>query len=59
MRWRPDAQLRAADALYTGDLYVPTSFHLQAQQGDVALKVHVKNVCFKYSMCFRGMLQVF
>jgi hypothetical protein len=32
--------------------------HSQApsQQGDVALKAHVANICFK---CFRGMLQVF
>jgi hypothetical protein len=29
------------------------------QQGDVTLKAHVANVCFKYFRCFIGMLQVF
>jgi hypothetical protein len=29
------------------------------QQGDVALRAHVGNVCFKCFICFKGMLQVF
>jgi len=49
----------AADASATSALSsssAMTSIHPPKQQGDVALKTHVANVCFK---CFRYMLQMF
>jgi hypothetical protein len=51
-------ELRIAGELYIV-VHAPTSLHSPKQQGDVALKAHVPNICFKCFMCFRGMLQVF
>jgi hypothetical protein len=53
------SELRATSELCTGELHTSTSLHSPKQQGHIALKVHVANVCFKYFRCFRGMFQVF
>jgi hypothetical protein len=41
------------------ELHTKTRIHSLKQQGDIALKLHVASVYFKYFNCFRGMLQVF
>jgi hypothetical protein len=40
----------AAGELYTADLHAPTSLYSAKQQGDVALKAHVTNVCFNFQV---------
>jgi hypothetical protein len=56
--WTHHNLLYQSSELYaTGELYTSELPYLPKQQGDVALKAHVENVCSSVS-CFRG-LQVF